>query len=207
MQWYVYLITIPSVAFLAQVALELFGRPIATALRLRQDALERLLALRNMTLPRPRETAISSQEIREYDRTTLDMRKAHRAFAGLGAQLLAFGEAEPTIRTLMALCGLDVVHAGNELIRLSRLYATANVDRGGLRRSIDEAHHSATAALAVSHRPSSDRLMNIRLEPMYLREAVSPRRRERQSAAGRVGPRQAPARAKPAASLTRRFAR
>ena len=30
MQWYVYLITIPAVFFLVQIAVELFGKPILT---------------------------------------------------------------------------------------------------------------------------------------------------------------------------------
>ena len=60
MVWYVFLITIPAVFFLGQIAVELIGRPIQTIFRLRQDVLERLLAFRNVSLPRPRETAVSS---------------------------------------------------------------------------------------------------------------------------------------------------
>src|ERR1700733_4274019 len=55
MWWYVYLITIPAVAFLSQIAGELIGRPIRTVLSLRPQSLERMLAFRDLSLPRPRE--------------------------------------------------------------------------------------------------------------------------------------------------------
>src|SRR5579872_6872799 len=114
MQWCVYLITIPAIFFLGQVTLELIGRPIQTVLSLRRCALHRMLAFRNMQLPGPRELAVSSRQIREYDQAARNVRLAQRTFADLGAQLLAFSESEPTVRALMALCGLDTVLAGYE---------------------------------------------------------------------------------------------
>jgi hypothetical protein len=206
MRWYVYLITIPAVAFLYQAALELIGRPIAAVLRLRQDAIERLLAFRNMALPKPRETAISSQEIREYDRAMRNMRDAQLTFAVLGAQLLAFSEAEPAIRRLMALCGLDTVLAGHELIKLSQLYATTNVHGDSLRRSIEDAHDATMAALAISRKRSGDSLIDIRLEPMGLRVAAS-RRRRRPLSRPRAVVDRAPLGARFGAGPARRFAR
>src|SRR6201996_121494 len=133
MQWYVYLITIPAVFFLVQIAVELFGQPIRTILRLRQQALERLLALQGMKLPRPRETAVSSQQIREHDWAARNVRQAQLTFADLGTQLVAFSEDEPTVRNLLVLCGLDIARAGHELANLSLLYATTKVDGDKLR--------------------------------------------------------------------------
>src|SRR5579871_2787125 len=108
MQWYVYLITILAVAFMSQVLLEFIVRPIATALRLRRGAIKRLLALRDIELPKPRELAVSSQQIREYDWAARNVLAAQHTFGEIGIKLLAFGENEPTIRALLVLCGLDI---------------------------------------------------------------------------------------------------
>jgi hypothetical protein len=179
MQWYVYLITVPAVLFLGQVAVELMGRPVQTILRLRREVLERLLAFRDMKLPRPRETAVSSQQIREHNWAAQNVRQAQRTFFDLGGQLVAFNETEPTICALITFCGIDIVLAGNELINLAHVYAAAKSDSGKVRRAIEEAHHAANCALAVSHRRSgNDTLTNIRLEPMRLPSTPS-RRRQR----------------------------
>jgi hypothetical protein len=172
MQWYVYLITISAVVFLGRVSVELIGRPIRTILRLRHVALERMLAFRNMQLPGPRELAVSSSEIRKYDQASQNVRQAARTFAALGVQLLAFGESEPTVCILMALCGLDVLLAGHELINLADCYAAAKIDSDEHRRAIKEAHQATTIALAASRRLSGDGLISIRLEPMNLRDAA-----------------------------------
>ena len=203
MWWYVYLITIPAAAFLGQIAVELIGRPIRTALRLRHQALERMLALRDLSLPGPREAAVSSRQIREHDQAVRNVREAQRTFSDLGAQLLAFNESEPTVCNLMAVCGLDIVSAGRELIHLSCVYATAKIDSDELRHSIEEAHDAIGGALAVSRRPSSDELIKIRLEPMYLRGS---HHRQRPLGRPRVVSRRVPLRARPASGPTTRFA-
>src|SRR5579864_3329053 len=148
MQWCVYLMTIPAVYFLGQVTLELIGRPIQTILRLRRRALERMLAFRNMQLPGPRELAVSSRQIREYDQAARNVRQAQRTLADLGSQLLAFSESEPTIRVLMALCGLDPVLAGHELINLAEVYAAAKPDSDEFRHAIEKARQATLTALA-----------------------------------------------------------
>jgi hypothetical protein len=207
MQWYVYLITISAVLFLGRVTVELIGRPIQTILRLRHRALERMLAFRNMQLPGPRELAVSSSEIRRYDQASRNLRQAQHTFAELGAQLLAFGESEPTVRTLMALGGLDAVVAGLELINLARIYAAAKIDSHEHRRAIKEAHQAATTALAGYRRLSGDGLISIRLEPMNLRDAAPSRHRMRPTGRHRVASRRAQPRVKSASTLAARFAR
>ena len=207
MQWYVYLITISAVFFLGRVTVELIGRPIRTILRLRHRALERMLAFRNIQLPGPRELAVSSRDIREYDQASRNLRQAQRTFAELGTQLLAFGESEPTVRTLMALCGLDTVLAGYRLIHLAEIYAAAKIDSDELRHAIKEAHQAAMTALAASRRLSGDGLISIRLEPMNLRDAASSRHRKKPIGRRRVVSRRAQPRVKSASSPATRFAR
>ncbi len=179
MQWYVCLITIPAVFFIGQVIVELIGRQTRTILRLRNHALERRLAFRNLPLPGPRELAVSSREIRCYDEAARNVRLAQRTFAELGAQLLAFAESEPTVRALMALCGLDIVLAGHELINLSEIYAAAKIDSAELRRAIEGVRQATMTALAASRQLSGNRLLQVRLEPMGLRDAASSRTRKR----------------------------
>lgn len=138
MQWYVYLITISATAFLGQIAVEFISRPARTVFRLRRKALERMRSFGNRPLPRPRELAISSREIREYDRAVRDVREAQRTFSDLGAQFLALGESEPATCILMALFGLNMVRAGQELINLSAVFAMAKPDGDQVRREIKE---------------------------------------------------------------------
>ncbi len=207
MQWYVYLITISAVLFLGRVTLELISRPIQTILRLRHRALERMLAFRNMELPGPRELAVSSLEIRKYDEASRNVRQAGRTFAELGAQLIAFGESEPTVCILMALCGLDVLLAGHELINLADAYAAAKIDSDEHRRAIGEAHQATMTALAGARRLSGDGLMSIRLEPINLRDAAPSRHRKRPIGRHRAVSRRAPPRIKSASIPAPRFAR
>ena len=207
MQWYVCLITIPALFFLGQVIVELIGRQTRTILRLRNRALERVLAFRNLRLPGPRELAVSSRDIREYDEAARNVRHAQRTFAELGAQLLAFGESEPTVRTLMALCGLDIVLAGHELTNLSEIYAAAKIDSDERRHAIEKARQATIVALAASRQLSGNGLIKIRLEPMGLRDAASSHPRKILPGRRYVASRRARPRARPASGPATRFAR
>ena len=206
MQWCVYLAAIPAIFFLGQVALELVGRPIQAILRLRHRALERMLAFRNMQLPGPRELAVSSAQIRAYDQAAQNLRQAQHTLADLGAQLLALSESEPTIHAVMALCGLDTVRAGHQLINLAEIYAAARIDSDEIRHAIEKAHQATMTALAVSRPPSGDGLFKIRLEPMDLRDSASLRIRRSPPGRPRATSRRAPSRARPAAGPAKRFA-
>ena len=169
MQWYVYLISIPAGIVLGQLALAFINRPIATALSLRHKARERILFFKGMSLPKPRELAVSSADIRDYDQAVRNLREAQRAFADLGAQFLALNESEPVLRLLMALFGLNMARAGQELNNLSDVYAIAKIDSTELRHGIEKALRATSAALTIYRHPSRHDLLNIRLEPMYLR--------------------------------------
>jgi hypothetical protein len=179
MQWYVYLITIPTVAFLVKIAVELVSQPIGKIVRLRRTVLERLLSFEDIAMPKPRELAISSRQIREYDRAVKNVREAHLVFRDLGAHLLAFSENEPTIRKVMTLFGMNLAQAGHELINLSEIYAVAKTDSDELRRDIERAFRAVSVALVSSRHSSGEDLIKIRLEPMYPRDVAFPRKRNR----------------------------
>jgi len=147
-QWYVYLISIPAAVVLGQAAVAFISRPIRTAFGLRREALERLLLFSGMPLPKPRDLATSSQDIRAYDQAVSILRCAERIFADLGARFLALSESEPAVRAL-ALLGLDMVEAGHALIDLSIVCAMAKTDSAQLRHDIDRALRAADAALAT----------------------------------------------------------
>ncbi len=208
MQWYVYLITIFAVLFLGGVTVELIVRPVRTILRLRRVALARMLAFRNIRLPGPRELAVSSLEIRKHDQATREVRQAARTFAALGLQLRAFGENEPAVCTLLALCGLDVLFAGHQLINLATAHAAAKIDSDAHHHAIETAYQATLTALAGSRRLSGDRLIAIRLEPMNLRDGVASHRRKRPMLRHRVFSRRVQPRVKSASiAAAARFAR
>ena len=93
------------------------------------------------------------------------------SFHHLGTRLLAIGESEPAVRILMSLLGFNVVQAGRALVALSRTCAMAEIDSEENRRAIGRALHSTRIAFGTFRPRSQDELLNIRLEPMYLREA------------------------------------
>ncbi|MCP4618321.1 MAG: hypothetical protein GY844_18035 [Bradyrhizobium sp.] len=170
MLWYVYPLAIFATVFLGHVAVELVGRPMRSALSVRRKALDRMLFFASIAPPKPRELAVSSQAIHEYDLAVRNVREAECTFRDLGMQLLVLGESEPTLRVLLNFLGLNVVRAGHALVHLSQAYAMAKIDNDAIRRAIGQALHAANAALGASRRRSRNDLIKIRLEPMYLRE-------------------------------------
>jgi hypothetical protein len=149
MQWYVYLTTISATVVLGWLAFELLGRPIRAFFDLRRKVLEQMLVLGNIALPKPRETAVSSREIHEYNQAVRNAREAQRIFRDLGSQLLAFGENEPAARDALAAIGLNLVAAGGGLIGLSVAYSRTDTNRAGLRNQIEKALRLTNAALRL----------------------------------------------------------
>jgi hypothetical protein len=150
MQWYVFLITITATAVLGWVGLEVLGRPIRAFLDLRRKVLDQMRVLGNISLPKPRETAVSSREIREYDQAVRNVRQAQRIFRDLGSRMLAFGENEPAARNVVGAMGFNLVEAGRGLIWLSAAYSLPGTDRAGLRTLIERALRLAEAVPAAS---------------------------------------------------------
>ena len=167
MQWYIYLISAAAALFLWKIVADLISGPIHTVFALRRKALARITRLRQTSLPRPRELAITSQEIRQYDHAVQSLRGAEQAFADLGTRFLALGENHPAVRSLLVVCGLDMISVGQELLNLSTTYASIKIESGEARHRINQAFQAVDIALKVAPRHSADALMTIRLEPIY----------------------------------------
>jgi hypothetical protein len=171
MQWYVYLISISASAVLGWFVLELLGRPIQAFLELRRKILEQMRVLGNISLPKPREMAVSSRQIREYDQAVKNVREAQRAFRNLGFQLLAFGENEPAACNALGLLGFNLVAAGSELIQLSKAYPRPDTDRTRLQNQIKRALGVTDAAPAASHqRPQRETEIEFWNKSIYARD-------------------------------------
>ena len=171
MQWYVYLISISATAVLGWCAFEFLARPIRAFFELRRRILKRLLVLGNISLPKPRETAVSSREIREYNQAARNVREAQRIFRNLGFRLLAFSENEPASCNVLGLLGLNLVAAGNGLIKLSEAYSRPDSNRAGLRNQIEKALGAADAPPAASRqRPQRDNAIDYQTKFIYLRD-------------------------------------
>jgi hypothetical protein len=154
MQWHVCLISISASAVLGWFVFELLGRPIRAFFGLRRKILEQMRVLGNISLPKPREMAVSSRQIREYDQAVRNVREAQRAFRNLGFQLLAFGENEPATCNALGLLGFNLVAAGSELIKLSEAYPGPDTDRAGLQNQIKRALGVTDAVPAASRQRS-----------------------------------------------------
>ena len=150
MQWYLYLTTTAATAALGLFGYELLGRPIRVFFALRRRILAQMVVFKKIPLPKPRELASSSVEIREYDQAVAQVRTAQRIFRNLGFRLLAFGENEPATTNALGLLGLNLVAAGSGLIKLSEAYSRPDTDRVGLCNQIKKALRATDAAPADS---------------------------------------------------------
>jgi hypothetical protein len=155
MRWYVYIVTILATGILGCIALRLLGLPIRALVALRRNVLEQMLVFESITLPQPRELAVTSRQISEYNHAMRTVREVQRAFRDLGYQLLAFVENEPAAYNVLALAGLDVAEAGNRLIELARSYSELHIDRADLRLQIKKALRS-TASATTSRKLSAE---------------------------------------------------
>lgn len=155
MQWYVYLMTASALVVFSWSSLILFGRPVQLLFDLRREVFAQLLLFRNSATPKPREKAVTSRQIREYDEAVRKLRDAERIFHDLGSQLLAFHESEPTFCAMIRLVGLDIVAAGNRLNDLAETYSRPGPERAGLRHEVENALCVTTLTRCRRHSQSN----------------------------------------------------
>jgi hypothetical protein len=169
MQCYLYATTISAIAFLGWVVLELLGRPIRALFDLRRKVLKQILVYGNISFPKPRETAVTSREIHEFDQAMRNVREAQRVFSTLGSKLLAFSENEPAACNAMAAFGFNSAAAGSDLVRLSVAFSRRDTDRARLCNQIKKSLRLTDAAPGTSCQcPGPHREIDIRLTPFTL---------------------------------------
>ena len=143
MQWYVIFISVATIGAFGWFALELIGRPIRKFFDLRRSVRDQMLSLANVPTPQPRETCVTSEQIRQYDRDLKNAREAQRLLRDLASQMLAFAESERAACIAIRLVGFDPSSAGSGLIKLANA-----LDRHGTERAIF--HKNVERALRFS---------------------------------------------------------
>jgi hypothetical protein len=139
MQWYVNVVLLAAAGVLGWAALEFVARPFRQFFDLRRQLRQQLFTLANIPQPKPRETAVTSQAIREYDEELKIAREAQRILRDLGSQMSSFYENEFFACNMIKYLGFDAIVAGRSLIGLSNTYVRYGVDRANFHRKIENA--------------------------------------------------------------------
>lgn len=138
MQWYIYLLTITAIGTFAWFAFALLGPPIQNLFDLRKLVRNQMLSLENVPVLQPRETCITSQQIRQYDTDLRSVREVQQILHDLSLQLLAFGENEIAACVVLKPIGFNPTTAGHNLHSLSSTLDRYGVDRTTFRKNVEK---------------------------------------------------------------------
>ncbi len=150
MQWYVIFISVAMIGAFGWFALELIGRPIRTFFDLRRSVRHQMLSLASVPTPQPRETCVTSEQIRQYDRDLKNAREAQRILRDLAAQMLAFAENERAACIAIRPFGFDPSSAGSGLIGLSNTLDRHGPDRDRFHKKVERALRFGQAVWSLS---------------------------------------------------------
>jgi hypothetical protein len=139
MQWYVIIISVATTGAFGWFALELVGRPIRNFFDLRRAVRHQMLSLANVPTPQPRETCVTSEQIRQYDRDLKNAREAQRVLRDLASQMLAFAEIERAACIAIKPFGFDPSSAGSGLIKLANALDRHGTDRVSFGKNVERA--------------------------------------------------------------------
>jgi hypothetical protein len=139
MQWYVILVSVATIGAFGWFALELVGRPIRNFFDLRRTVRQQMPFLANVAAPQPRETCVTSEQIRQYDTDLKNAREAQRVLRDLASQMLAFAESERPACIAIRPFGFDPSSAGSGLIGLSNTLDRHGTDRDSFRKNVERA--------------------------------------------------------------------
>jgi len=139
MQWYVIFISVATTGAFAWFALELVGRPVRKFFDLRRSVRDQMLALANVPTPQARETCVTSEQIRQYDRDLKNAREAQGALRDLASQMLAFAGSERAACIAIRPFGFDPASAGSGLIRLANALDRHGTDRARFHKNVEGA--------------------------------------------------------------------
>jgi hypothetical protein len=139
MQWYVIILCLATTGASAWLALELVGRPIRKFFDLRRSVRHHILSLANVPTPQARETCVTSEQIRQYDRDLKTAREAQRALNDLASQMLAFAGREKAACMAIRPFGLEVSAAGSGLMKLANALDRHGPERARFHRDVETA--------------------------------------------------------------------
>jgi hypothetical protein len=139
MQWYVIFISVATTGALAWFALELVGRPVRKFFDLRRTVRQQMLVLADVPTPQARETCVTSEQIRQYDRDLKKAREAQGALRDLASQMLAFAESERAACLAIRPFGFDPSSAGSGLIKLANALDRHGTDRARFHGNVEAA--------------------------------------------------------------------
>jgi hypothetical protein len=139
MQWYVILVSVATTGAFGWFALELIGRPIRSFFDLRRPVRRQMLYLATVPTPQPRETCVTSEQIRQYDTDLKNVREAQRILRDLASQMLAFAESERAACIAIRPFGFDPSAAGHGLIGLANALNRHGPDRASFRKNVERA--------------------------------------------------------------------
>ena len=139
MQWYVIFISVATIGAFGWFAFELVGRPVRKFFDLRRIVRQQMLSLADVPTPQARETCVTSEQIRQYDKDLKNAREAQRILRDLASQMRAFGESETAARIAIRPFGFDPSSAGNGLIKLSNALDRHGPDRARFHENVETA--------------------------------------------------------------------
>jgi hypothetical protein len=139
MLWYVIFISVATAGAFAWFALELVGRPVRKFFDLRQLVHQQMLALADVPTPQARETCVTSEQIRQYDRDLKKAREAQGILRELASQMLAFAESERAACIAIKPFGFDPSAAGSGLIKLANALDRHGPERARFHRNVETA--------------------------------------------------------------------
>jgi hypothetical protein len=139
MQWYVIFISVATTGAFAWFALELVGRPVRKFFDLRRSVRDQMLVLADVPTPQARETCVTSEQIRQYDRDLKNAREAQGVLRDLASQMLAFAESERAACIAIRPFGFDPSSAGSGLIKLANALDRHGPERAKSHRAVETA--------------------------------------------------------------------
>ena len=139
MQWYVIFISVATTGAFAWFALELVGRPVRKFFYLRRSVRQQMLSLADVPTPQARETCVTSEQIRQYDKDLKTAREAQGILRDLASRMLAFAESERAACVAIKPFGFDPSAAGNDLIKLSNALDRHGPERARFHKNVETA--------------------------------------------------------------------
>ena len=138
MQWYVIFISLVAIGAVGWLGLELVGRPVRKFIDLRRSVRDQWSPLSNTPAPQPRETCVTSEQIRRFDTDLRKAREAQRILRELASSMLAFAERERAACVALKPFGFDPAAAAGGMVGLANVLDRHGADRAAFRTRVEK---------------------------------------------------------------------